>query len=85
MRNTHISMRCFVNMLGSSLIFFPIKHNNPKAKPTCTMLLPSIVPNPTPACPVMNPVSELIISGAEAAIATTTSPIIASLSPNFFA
>ena len=81
----HIMKRCFVKMDGSSLISLPNKHKIPRASPACTMLLPSIVPNPTPDCPVRNPVSELIISGADAAIATTTRPIIASLSPNFFA
>ncbi len=81
----HISNLFLVKIFGSILIFLASKHNSPSASPTWTMLLPMIVPNPIPVLPVRNPVSELIISGAEAAIATTTSPIIESLSPSLLA
>lgn len=81
----HIVNLCFVNMFGSSLIFFPRIVTIPSANAACTMFVPMIVPNPTLVVPARNPESELIISGALAAIATTTSPIIASDSPSFFA
>jgi len=84
-RNAHIKSLLLVKMFGSMCIFFPMKHSIPKANPTCTMFAPSMLPNPTDSPLDKNPVNELIISGADAAIATTTSPIIASDSPRRFA
>lgn len=84
-RNAHISSRLLVKMFGSSLTFLPTMHSIPRANPTCTMFAPRMLPNPTFSPLAKNPVSELIISGAEAAIAITTSPMIASESPSRFA
>ena len=77
--------RSFVKRLGSSSILRPRTATSPSANPTWTMLAPSIAPYPTLSDPEMNPDTELIISGADAAIATTTVPIMASDSPSFFA
>lgn len=84
-KNAHISSRLFVNMFGSSFTFCPTRQSIPSAKPTCTMFAPSMLPNPTDSPLDKNPVSELIISGALAAMATTTNPIIAFDSPSLFA
>lgn len=77
--------RSLVNRLGSSSIFLPRSATRPSANPACTMFAPSIAPYPMLSEPARNPDTELIISGADAAIATTTVPIIASDSPSFFA
>lgn len=84
-RNAHIKSLLLVNMFGSSFTFLPTRHKIPSAKPTWTMFAPRMLPNPTFSPLERNPVSELIISGAEAAIAITTSPIIASDNPNLLA
>lgn len=80
-RNAHIKSLLLVNMFGSSLTFLPTKHSIPRANPTCTMFAPRMLPNPKFSPLDKNPVSELMISGADAAIAITTSPIIVSESP----
>ncbi len=81
----HIMNLLFVKMFGSNSIFLPNMHSNPSASAACTMFVPSIAPSPMFSCPDRNPVSELIISGADAAMATTTSPMIASLNPSLLA
>jgi len=84
-RNAHISSRLLVKMFGSSLTFRPTRQSIPRAKPTCTIFAPRMLPNPTDSPLDKNPVSELMISGADAAMAITTIPIIASDSPSLFA
>lgn len=84
-RNAHISSRLLVKMFGSSFTFLPTRHKIPRAKPTWTMLAPRMLPNPTFSPLDKNPVSELMISGADAAMAITTIPIIASDNPNLLA
>lgn len=84
-RNAHIRSLLLVKIFGSISTFRPTKQSIPSAKPTCTIFAPSMLPNPTDSPLAKNPVSELIISGALAAIAMTTIPIIASDSPSLFA
>lgn len=81
----HMNSFCFVKIFFSILTFFPTNATVPIAKLACIRLVPNIAASPIAALPAANPVSELINSGLLAATAIITSPIIASLNPNFFA
>ena len=85
MSATHMGTLSFVKMVGSREILRPSTATSPSANAACIMFEPRIAPYPTPAEPDMNPESDEMISGADAAIATTTMPMMASDSPNFFA
>lgn len=84
-RAIHIMNLLLVKIVDSRAIFLPSTVTMPSAKAACTMFAPMIAPYPTPVSPPMNPITELMTSGALAAIATTTSPMMASERPSFLA